>query len=329
MDNLGESMYYRYDSRNNLVAEADADGPASPTPITRRAFTGGSETVDTTNLYGNVTLYYYDGLDRKVREEQVLTASGQGDGVHIGASIYGVKNDPTAPESFTPTPDPTQGGGDGLIRTGWNYDGDSLLSSMIDDNGNVTLFLYDDLNRQVAVTQGLVVGSTYTVANILGVRVIPTPTAATIDDPPTIPNSLINAQLAEAEGLIAGVACLFPTLANRVDPPTTTIYGYSPNNNVLIEQDQNGTEIFSRIRRGQPPDRRPRVPRRPARLVHGRPDLRAGPGLDPARHGAPDDRRGDHHRELPVRRPLAADLRVRQQRPDDHRRRLDRDRRLR
>ena len=131
-------------------------------------------------------------------EEQILTASGQGDGVHIGASIYGVKDDPTAPESFPPTPDPSQGGGDGIIRTGWNYDKDSLLSSMIDDNGNVTLYLYDDLNRQVLESEGLVVGSTYTEANILGSRVIPTPTAATIDDPATIPDSQINAQLTEA-----------------------------------------------------------------------------------------------------------------------------------
>ena len=57
VDNLGETTYYRYDSRNNLVATADADGPAGPT-ITRRAFTGGALTVNTTNLFGNVTLYY-------------------------------------------------------------------------------------------------------------------------------------------------------------------------------------------------------------------------------------------------------------------------------
>jgi RHS repeat-associated protein len=248
VDNLGESTYYRYDSRDNLVATADANGPASPTPITRRAFSGGSTTVNTTNLFGNVTLYYYDGLDRRVREEQVLTASGKGDGVHIGASIFGVKNDPTAPDSFTPTPDPTQGGGDGLIRTGWNYDKDSLLSSTIDDNGNVTLYLYDDLNRRVAQSEGLVVGSTYTEANILGARVIPTPTAATINNPATIPNAEIDHQLAEAQALIAAVAPLFPTRANQINdnPPTTQVWGYSPNNDVLIYQDENGSETFTK-----------------------------------------------------------------------------------
>ena len=247
VDNLGETTYYRYDSRGNLVATADADGPAGPT-ISRRAFTGGALTVNTTNLYGNVTVYYYDGLDRRVREEQILTASGQGDGVHIGASIYGVKDTPSAPESYPPTPDPSQGGGDGIIRTGWEYDKDSLLSSTIDDDGNVTLYLYDDLNRQVLESDGLVVGSSYTVANILGSRVIPEPTAATIDNPKTIPDSLISAQLSEAQSLIAAVAPLFPTLASQVNdsPPETQVWGYSPNDVVLIYQDANGSETFTR-----------------------------------------------------------------------------------
>src|SRR5262249_16655576 len=154
-------------------------------------------TVDTTNLPGNVTVYFYDGLDRKVRTEQVLTASGKGDGVHVGASIFGVKNSASAPDSFTPSPDPAQAGGDGLIRPGWDRHKDSLLWSTIDDKGNVTLYLYDDLNRQVAQSEGLVVGSSYTEANILGSRVIPTPTAATINNPATIPNAEINTQLAE------------------------------------------------------------------------------------------------------------------------------------
>ena len=68
-------------------------------------------------------------------------------------------------------------GGDGLIRTGYTYDGNSLQSSMIDDRGNVTLYLYDNLNRKVDETKGLTVGSTLNSATILGPRVVPTPTA--------------------------------------------------------------------------------------------------------------------------------------------------------
>jgi RHS repeat-associated protein len=245
VDNLGETIFYRYDSRGNLVAMADASGPAGPA-IARRAYAGGALTVDTTNRFGNVTLYFYDGLDRQIRTEQILTASGQGDGVHMGASIEGVKNDPSVPESFPPAADPKQGGGDGIIRSGAIYDGNSLPSAMIDDSGNITLFTYDDLNRRVLQSEGLVVSSDYTEANILGPRVIPTPTAATINNPATIPNSKINSQLAETKTRIAAVASLFPSLAEQINdnPPTSTVWGFDPDGNILIMQDQNGSEKF-------------------------------------------------------------------------------------
>ena len=288
VDNLGETTYYRYDSRNNLVATADADGPAGPT-ITRRAFTNGDLTVNTTNLFGNVTLYYL----RRPRPQGPRGAGPHRRAARATASTSGRRSTasrttPSAPESFPPTPDPTQGGGDGIIRTGWNYDKDSLLSSMIDDNGNVTLYLYDDLNRQVLESEGLVVGSTYTEANILGARVIPTPTAATIDNPATIPDSEINAQLAEAQALIAAVAPLFPTAGQPGQRQPADHEGLG----LLAQQqrpDQPGRERLRdvhQVRRHRPPDRRPDLPRRPERLVHGRPDLRAGPGLDPARRRA-------------------------------------------
>jgi RHS repeat-associated protein len=244
VDNLGETTYDRYDSRNNLVAMADADGPPGPA-ITRRAFPDGPRTVDTTNLFGNVTLDYYDGLDRQTMEEQILTASGKGDGVHIGASIDGVKDDPAVPESSPPTPDPSQGGGDGIIRTGTIWDKDSLQSAVIDDNGNVTVDLYDNLDRQVAETTGLTVKSTLTKTAIMGPEVIPTPTAATINNPAVIATTQIDAQLAEVQAGLTAVASLFPPLANTIDPPTTWITGFDPSGNALIHEDQNGSEIFT------------------------------------------------------------------------------------
>ncbi len=217
-----------------------------------------------------------------------------------------MKDTPSAPESYPPTPDPTQGGGDGIIRTGWEYDKDSLLSSTIDDDGNVTLYLYDDLNRQVLESEGLVVDSSYTESNILGSRVIPTPTAATIDDPSTIPDSLIDAQLTEAQSLIASVASLFPPLASQINdsPPTTQVWGYSPNSDVLIYQDENGSETFAkydaidrpiavRIFRAAGDDR-------PAEQLRGRPDLRPDADLDPDGAGQHDRRAGYDHPELPI-----------------------------
>ena len=320
VDNLGHTSYYRYDSRDNLVATADAAGPLTGNTVTRRAFPDGPRTVDAINDFGNVTLYFYDGMARQTRQEVILTPTGQGDGTHIGASIQGVKNDPSATESFTPAPDPSQGGGDGIIRTETVYDANSLTSAQIDDNGNVTLYLYDNLDRRVAQSQQLTVSlatgastggntattlndttqawaanqwkgdsvqitagtgagqvrtitsntatqlvvgaawttipdatSTYRVftpltnATILGARVIMTPTATTINNPATISAATINAQLAEIQSGLSAVAALFPPPPSQVvAAPTTNVTGYDPNGNVLIHQDENGTEVFTK-----------------------------------------------------------------------------------
>jgi hypothetical protein len=143
--------------------------------ITHRSFANGAKTVNATNEFGNVTRYFYDGISRRTRSEVVLTESGSGDGLHVGTDLFGVGTE-------TPTLDTGQGGGDGLIRTGTVYDRNSLTSSLIDDNGNVTLYLYDNLNRRVTETYGLVVTSTYTESNIFGDRRVITPTVATIND---------------------------------------------------------------------------------------------------------------------------------------------------
>jgi RHS repeat-associated protein len=146
VDNIGHTFDYRYDSRDNLVARVDAQGPVGPS-ITRRAFSGGALTNNTTNRFGNLTLYSYDGIKRKTREDVVLTASGQGDGINIGADQFGTK-------SATPTPDRSQGGGDGLITIRYDYDRNSLLTSLTDDNGNQTRYTYDNLNRRLKETKG-------------------------------------------------------------------------------------------------------------------------------------------------------------------------------
>ena len=238
VDNLGETTYYRYDSRDNLVATADASGLPGP-DISRRAFAPGPQTVNTTNLPGNVTLYYYDGLDRQVCQETILTASGQGDGVNIGADINGVKGP-------TPPPDPHQGGGDGIIRAGTVYDANSLPTARLDDQGNVTLYLYDNLNRQVVESDGLTVNSTLTSDTILGKRAVPTPKAATISSPTFIATADINNQLTEAQARIKAVSALFASLANSVVAPQTTIAGYDPNGDVLISIDPNNSEVFAK-----------------------------------------------------------------------------------
>jgi RHS repeat-associated protein len=242
VDNLGQTTYYRFDSRDNLVAVADAQGPLSGASIGRRAFPSGPRTINAINDFGNVTLYTCDGMNRQVRQETILTASGQGDGIRCGATFDGVKTEP-------PTPDPDQGGGDGIIRTGRTYDDNSLPSAEIDDQGNVTLYIYDNLDRRVAETKGLTVATTpLTKAAVFGAREIVGPTAATINDPYVIPAAKIDAQLAAAKTRLNAVASLFPPLADRIDdhPPTTIVYGYSPDDNLLIVEDENDSETFTR-----------------------------------------------------------------------------------
>ncbi|MGK7955408.1 MAG: RHS repeat-associated core domain-containing protein, partial [Crocosphaera sp.] len=247
-DNIGQTTFYRYDSRNNLVAIADSQGPVTGETINRRGFADGALTVNTINDFGNVTRYFYDGISRKVREEQILTASGKGDGIHIGANIFGMKDVVGEEESFTPTADITQAGGDGIIRTGYVYDDNSLLSAIVDDQGNATVYLYDNLNRQVTETKGLTVNTTLDKALILGDREIVTPTAATINDPDVIAEELINNQLAEVQAGLADIASLFPNLSDQVhdNPPTTIVYGYAPDDNLLIVEDENDSETFTK-----------------------------------------------------------------------------------
>src|SRR5439155_9918639 len=188
--------------------ESDALGPVGPS-IARRSFSGGAKTVNTTNLFGNVSLFYYDGLGRLVREERILTASGQGDGVNSGATLEGVK-------TATPTPDPAQGGGDGRMRAGYTYDANSLRSAMLDDQGNVTLYLYDNLNRRVAEVHGLTVNtSPLDKTRVLGARQIVAPTTTTINNPATLASAAINAQLNGAKAKLNAIASLFPPLADR------------------------------------------------------------------------------------------------------------------
>ena len=150
-DNLGQTMHYRYDSRDNTVAMADAQGPMTGASISRRHFPKGDRTVNEINDFGNVTLFQYDGINRKTRDDVVLTDSGQGDGGFAGADEFGVKT------GLAGAPDPTQGGGDGLITIRYEWDRNSLQLSLTDDNGNQTRYGYDNLNRRVTETKGVCV----------------------------------------------------------------------------------------------------------------------------------------------------------------------------
>lgn len=136
VNNLGHTHRCAYDSRGNLIAASDANGPAAGLTLTRRAFPDTATTVNGFNDHGNVRRFAFDGLGRLIRTEHVLTATGFGDG------------------TWNPEPDPTQGGGDGLTSTRTFYDGNSLVTARLDDNGYRTTYTYDNLNRPVTETHG-------------------------------------------------------------------------------------------------------------------------------------------------------------------------------
>ncbi|MFC1588247.1 RHS repeat domain-containing protein [Planctomycetota bacterium] len=116
MNSANEASYYQYDSRDNLIYMADANGPVGPyTPTTGLALT--------CNLPGNVTKYYYDAASRLLKTERLLTASGMGDGLIPPAVI------------------------DDIITTYQTWDLNSRLTTQQDDNLNTTTYNYDELNR--------------------------------------------------------------------------------------------------------------------------------------------------------------------------------------
>ena len=156
-------------------------------------------------MFGNVTRYFYDGSIARTRAGAGPHRLGPG-----GRRPHRRRRSSGSRTTRPPTPDPAQGGGDGIIRTGWNWDKNSLLSSLVDDQGNVTVYLYDNLNRKVTETKGLTVNSTLTNANILGPRVVPTPTAATINNPAVIPAAADRRATGRGQGAVDGVAAALP-----------------------------------------------------------------------------------------------------------------------
>jgi YD repeat-containing protein len=136
VDNLGHATRYEYDSRDNVLVVSDPNGPPPGISITRRAFPDAPTTVNAVNGHGNLTRHTYDGLNRRLRTQRVLTGNGFGNG------------------TLTPTPDPAQGGGDGLITSRTVYDLNDLVTARLDDQRFATSTTYDNLNRPTVEMRG-------------------------------------------------------------------------------------------------------------------------------------------------------------------------------
>ena len=146
VDEAGNTTDYRYNSLGQMVAVGDS---RSTTPSLRTFYRRGdtSNSIAATNL-GNLTLSYYDATGRKVTEQILLTKSGHGDGLHIGRTIHGGAD-------VLPFVDSSQGGGDGVITTKYEFSPDGHMTALVDDNGNRTEWSYDSAGRKVIETKGL------------------------------------------------------------------------------------------------------------------------------------------------------------------------------
>ncbi len=82
---------------------------------------------------GNSSITVFDGASRTIQTQQHLRQEGQG------------QNPPPASDSFLP------GGGASIVTT-MILDGNGRQTQLIDDRGDVTLFAYDTLDREVTMT---------------------------------------------------------------------------------------------------------------------------------------------------------------------------------
>lgn len=114
MDNAYQTRRFSYDSRGNLIEVTDAKGTTS-----------GGPTINghTTNVAGNSHRYFHDGLSRIVGEEIDLNTGGTSGGSLIHT-----------------------------IAISQTWDKSSRLVGKIDDNGNLTEWGYDGVNRVMSQT---------------------------------------------------------------------------------------------------------------------------------------------------------------------------------
>ncbi|MBL4849526.1 MAG: RHS repeat protein [Planctomycetes bacterium] len=119
-DNAGQTSRFAYDSRNNLVQKRDPEGTLTADPL--GLFPG------QINGPGNSKTYVYDGLNRMIRQVCDLRVGG------TGAGALDTSN------AFNP---------DGQVSLSYEFDGNSRLTGIVDDNGNRTRNRYDALNRRI------------------------------------------------------------------------------------------------------------------------------------------------------------------------------------
>ncbi|MCB1121733.1 MAG: hypothetical protein KJT03_09305, partial [Verrucomicrobiae bacterium] len=197
-DNLGQTTYLGYDRRDNLVYRADPEGEPTSDPL--------GLLEGEINLPGNTVRWVFDGLDRKIKQVIDLRIGGTGQGNLDTSNL------------FNP---------DGQITLNYEWDENSRLAAIIDDNNNKTSFGYDALNRRTAEIRpdGTRYDAVYDRDN--NVRKVTDPNGSVITKSFDALNRVIQVDIDRAPG---------------VEGTTRETYGYDGLSNLTSATDDNGDE---------------------------------------------------------------------------------------
>jgi RHS repeat-associated protein len=151
---------FEYDSRNRLIRTTDNVGNAS-----LQVYDSRSNPTNRVDKNTNTSRVFYDGVNRRLAAIQDLRQDGRltGDGSLAPQTLTGLAALGLAA---------SQGLSDTGISRQWTWDGNSRLRQLADDNGNVTGYRYDALDRMIVQTSadGSRVTSAYDRdSNVIGV----------------------------------------------------------------------------------------------------------------------------------------------------------------
>jgi len=160
-DARGNTQDYVYDENDNVIrhtsTELSDEPQVQPDQVitTENTFDVHNRLTRSVDNLGNEDLYAHDSRDnhkahRDAERNTKLT-------IYDGASRVIARHTDLREDGTGATPlDPDQSH-DGRITVRRQWDGNSRLAALIDDNGNKTRYEYDELDRKVQVTYGLTV----------------------------------------------------------------------------------------------------------------------------------------------------------------------------
>jgi len=152
-DSSGIVKAYTYDPRGNILTETVAPGTAAEI-VTTYEYDSFSRPTSVTDGAGRRTEYTYDGWDRVLTTTLVATTSLQSSSTYDPATGRKLMDVDYIGNTTSYTYDPTTGDLIAMEQTGiqptqMEYDRFGNLERVIDPVGNVTLFVYDEVQRLV------------------------------------------------------------------------------------------------------------------------------------------------------------------------------------